>query len=196
MCEDRNLQEDLISVNPLLDAGYRLTMEGNHGTLTNDEAGSSISVVREGARWSVDLRNLASATMTEPSSNDYSNIRDTVEAYAVINADSKSLRLRVISLHERLGHANTEAMCDAVGGGCSYVYSTLKACCKSHSLRSYAQQVTRKTNYRIPIHLPRYFLDTNVRKHGSGDAYGLASVLQYSKIVKNAEQSRYTVYIQ
>ena len=110
VCEDRNLQEDLISVNPLLDAGYRLTMEGNHGTLTKDEAGSSISVVREGARWSVDLRN------TEPSSNDYSNIRDTVEAYAVINADSKSLRLRVISLHERLGHANTEAMCDAVGG--------------------------------------------------------------------------------
>ena len=104
VCEDRNLQEDLISVNPLLDAGYRLTMEGNHGTLTKDEAGSSISVVREGARWSVDLRN------TEPSSNDYSNIRDTVEAYAVINADSKSLRLRVISLHERLGHA-TPKLC-------------------------------------------------------------------------------------
>ena len=116
VCEDRNLQEDLISVNPLLDAGYRLTMEGNHGTLTNDEAGSSISVVREGARWSVDLRDLASATMTEPSSNGQPNIRDTIEAYAVINADSKSLRLRVISLHERLGHANTEAMCDAVGG--------------------------------------------------------------------------------
>ena len=58
-------------------------MEGNHGTLTNDEAGSLISIVREGARWSVDLRDLASTTMTEPSSNDNSNIRDTVEAYAV-----------------------------------------------------------------------------------------------------------------
>ncbi len=115
VCKDRDLQEDLISVNPLLDAGFKLTMEGDQGTLTNEDSGTTIDVTRDGARWSVSLRDLAHAT-GDASSPDYGGSRDVVEAYAITNTESKSLRERVITLHERLGHANAEAMCDAISG--------------------------------------------------------------------------------
>ena len=115
VCKDADLQEDLISVNPLLDAGFKLTMEGDQGILKNEASGETIDVTRDGARWSVNLRDLARATV--PGSSPRSNQPyHTVEAYAIINTDPKSLRERVITLHERLGHANAEAMCDALSG--------------------------------------------------------------------------------
>ena len=77
VCKDRDLQEDLISVNPLLDAGFKLTMEGDQGTLTNEDSGTTIDVTRDGARWSVSLRDLAHAT-GDASSPDYGGSRDVV----------------------------------------------------------------------------------------------------------------------
>ena len=100
VCEDHSLHEDLISVNPLLDSGYTLTMTGRQGTLTNEEDGSSIQVVREGAKWSVDIRDLSEATQPAQLPEGDADVRDVVEAHAVINMDAKSLRERVISIHE------------------------------------------------------------------------------------------------
>ena len=116
VCADQDLHEDLISVNPLLDKGFKLTMEADRGELTNAQSGVSIGVIRQGARWSVDLDDLAAASATIPDLEQHHQISPIVQANAVIYAIPKSLREKVISLHERMGHANTEAMCDALSG--------------------------------------------------------------------------------
>ena len=109
------LQEDLLSVNPLLDIGFKLTMDKNRGLLLNESTGVKIHVQRQGRRWAVDLEDLSRAMRIDPKLKD-SRIEEIVQANAVINRDSKSLRERVIQLHERMGHPNTEAMCAAVEG--------------------------------------------------------------------------------
>ena len=50
VCQDRDLNEDLVSINPLLDIGFNLTMGPSSGTLTNQRSGHTIHVRREGAR--------------------------------------------------------------------------------------------------------------------------------------------------
>ena len=58
--------EDLISVNPLLDKGFKLTMEADRGELVNEETGVTIGVKRVGAKWSVDLDDVAAASASIP----------------------------------------------------------------------------------------------------------------------------------
>ena len=116
VCADKDLHEDLVSVNPLLDKGFRLTMESDRGVLVNDQTGVSIGVNRHGAKWSVDLDDLAAASASIPNLETHEDLQKIVQAKAVIYSIPKSIREKVVSLHERLGHANTEAMCDAIGG--------------------------------------------------------------------------------
>ena len=85
-------------------------MQADRGELVNDERGTSI------ARWSVDLDDLAAASASIPELNESAQLLPVVQAKAVIYSIPKSIREKVISLHERLGHANTEAMCDALSG--------------------------------------------------------------------------------
>ena len=61
---DKDLHEDLISVNPLLDKGFTLTMDADHGQLVNNQSGVTIGVLRQGAKWSVDLDDVAAASAT------------------------------------------------------------------------------------------------------------------------------------
>ena len=61
VCPDACLGEDLVSVNPMLDAGFKLVMEKTEGLLTNEDSGANIKVRREGERWSFDLEDLAKA---------------------------------------------------------------------------------------------------------------------------------------
>ena len=116
VCRDRDLKEDLISVNPLLDSGYTLTMESGYGTLFNKETQQTIHVKRDGPRWSVDLRDLAQAVSAQPDLAGNPAIDQLVQAHAVINTEPASVRDKVISLHERMGHAHAEAMCTAISG--------------------------------------------------------------------------------
>ena len=116
VCEDNVLQEDLLSVNPLLDSGFKLTMDKDKGLLINEATGARIHVQRQGKRWAVDLEDLALATRADPKLQDNEAIQEMVQANAVINRDPKSVRDLVMHLHERLGHPNTEAMCSAVEG--------------------------------------------------------------------------------
>ena len=116
VCSDTDLNEDLISVNPLLDKGFKLTMESDSGELRNESTGVSIGVRRSGAKWSVDLDDLAAASATIPDLERSESLRSILQANAAIYSIPKSIREKVISLHERLGHASTEAMCDALGG--------------------------------------------------------------------------------
>ena len=116
VCEDKDLHEDLISVNPLLDAGYELSMDANRGSLVNQERGTSIPVTRDGARWSISIDSLSKVDAATGLSPEAETNQHLVEANAVIYSEPSSLRDKVISLHERLGHANVEAMCDAIGG--------------------------------------------------------------------------------
>ena len=53
VCEDNVLQEDLLSVNPLLDSGFKLTMDKDKGLLINEATGARIHVQRQGKRWAV-----------------------------------------------------------------------------------------------------------------------------------------------
>ena len=116
VCNDNVLQEDLLSVNPLLDIGFKLTMDKDKGLLSNDATGVKIHVQRQGKRWAVDLEDLARATRSNPELETSPAVEDMVQANAVINRDPKSIRDLVIHLHERMGHPNTEAMCAAVEG--------------------------------------------------------------------------------
>ena len=116
VCPDSCLSEDLVSVSPILDAGFTLTMERNEGLLRNETSGASIKVRREGKRWSIDLEDLANAVRVMPQVPDNPAIRDMLLANAVVTKEAKSLRQKVISLLERMGHPNTEAMCQAIEG--------------------------------------------------------------------------------
>ena len=116
ICEDGILQEDLLSVNPLLDIGFKLTMNKSSGLLHNEETGATIHVQREGKRWAVDLEDLASAMKANPDLIENPAMDELVKANAVVHRDPKSIRDQVIQLHERMGHPNTEAMCAAVEG--------------------------------------------------------------------------------
>ena len=116
VCDDNDLKEDLVSVNPLLDSGYKLTMESEFGTLFNEETQQTIHVRRDGPRWSVDLRDLAQAVLHDPKLESNPGVTELVQANAVMNTIPASIRDKVISLHERMGHANTEAMCAAISG--------------------------------------------------------------------------------
>ena len=116
VCDDNDLQEDLISINPLLDSGFKLTIEANHGVLVNDSTQQTIHVRRDGSRWSVDLQDLANATSVQPQLEANSAVTEMVQANAVLYAEPSSIRDKVISLHERMGHAHMEAMCDAISG--------------------------------------------------------------------------------
>ena len=91
-------------------------MEADRGELVNEATGVTIGVKREGAKWSVDLDDVAAASVSIPDLENHNELRRIVQAKAVIYAIPKSIREKVISLHERLGHANIEAMCDALGG--------------------------------------------------------------------------------
>ena len=44
VCNDNDLKEDLVSVNPLLDSGYKLTMESGYETLFHEETQQTIHV--------------------------------------------------------------------------------------------------------------------------------------------------------
>ena len=116
ICEDGILQEDLLSVNPLLDIGFKLTMNKSSDLLHNEETGATIHVQREGKRWAVDLEDLASAMKANPDLIENPAMDELVKANAVVHRDPKSIRDQVIQLHERMGHPNTEAMCAAVEG--------------------------------------------------------------------------------
>ena len=64
VCADKDLHEDLISVNPFLDKGFALTMDADQGQLVNNQTGVTIGVLRQGAKWSVDLEDVAAASAT------------------------------------------------------------------------------------------------------------------------------------
>ena len=116
VCNERDLKEDLISVNPLLDAGFVLTMESDHGILFNEKTQQTIHVKRQGSRWSIDLQDLAQAVSAQPDLESNPAITELVQANAVMNTIPASIRDEVISLHERMGHAHAEVMCTAISG--------------------------------------------------------------------------------
>ena len=100
VCKDSDLTEDLISLNPLLDMGFQLTMESKEGTLHNPAMDATIHVRRTGPRWSVDLEDLARAVQKIPSLVENQSVQDMTSALAVIMKEPKSIRERVIALHE------------------------------------------------------------------------------------------------
>ena len=104
VCADKELHEDLISVNPLLDKGFKLTMEADHGELVNEETGAAIGILRQGHQWAVDLDDLAAASATIDGLDSHNTLQQLVQAKAVIYSIPKSIRQKVISLHERMGH--------------------------------------------------------------------------------------------
>ena len=114
VCAYKDLHEDLVSVNPLLDKGFKFTIESDRGALVNEQTGVSIGVKGHGAKESVDLDDLAAASASIPNLERHEDLQKIVQAKAVICFIPKSIREKVISLHERLGHANTEAICDAL----------------------------------------------------------------------------------
>jgi hypothetical protein len=110
VCEDRDLAEDLVSTNPFLDAGFNLHMDETGGYLRHPETGESISVLRDGPRWVVNLEDVAALRhgpgrrLAEKSMGRFFSVK--ANSVSV----SESQRQRVLRLHERMGQASQEAM--------------------------------------------------------------------------------------
>jgi hypothetical protein len=124
VCPSNDLTENLFSPNPLLDLGYTLHMDGRSGYMRHPETGDKIHVTRHGARWSVDLEDIAALKQyhyaLDKALGPYMTC--TLKAKSV----SESVRQRVLRLHERMGHAATEVMCDACTGvGSTWSHSEL-----------------------------------------------------------------------
>lgn len=124
VCPGEDLTENLFSPNPLLDLGYTLHMDGRSGYMRHPETGETIHVTRHGARWSVDLEDVAALK------RHHSSLDKALGPYMACTVKSKpiseSIRQRVLRLHERMGHAATEVMCDACTGvGSTWSHSEL-----------------------------------------------------------------------
>ena len=88
ICQDETLKEDLLSVNPLLDIGCKLTMDKDRGLLSNETTGVKIHVQRQGKRWAVDLEDLSRTMQTDPKLEE-GHVEEMIKANAVVNRDAK-----------------------------------------------------------------------------------------------------------
>ena len=82
ICPDNVLQEDLLSINPFMDIGFKLTLDKDEGTLFNESTGVRIHVRREGKKWSVDLEDLAEAMRRHPCLESSEAVNELVKAAA------------------------------------------------------------------------------------------------------------------
>ena len=55
-------------------------MEADRGELVNEDTGVTIGVKREGAKWSVDLDDVAAASASIPDLEDHNELRRIVQA--------------------------------------------------------------------------------------------------------------------
>jgi hypothetical protein len=112
---DKDLDEDLVSTNPFLEAGFNLTMTAQGGKLWHPETGEEVGVRRDGPCWMVDLEDIA--RLKTPRIREKLEKKLSVGAFKANAVRAKespvSLRDRVLRLHERMGHAGMEAMCKA-----------------------------------------------------------------------------------
>ena len=94
VCPDKDLTEDLVSINPLLDYGFNLTMERNEGRLHNPDTDATIHVRREGKRWAIDLEDLSQAVKKLPELRDCPKVHQMVKAKAVVTRPSKGYGIK------------------------------------------------------------------------------------------------------
>ena len=116
LCDDRDLAEDLVSVNPFMDSGYTLHLRGNDGFLEHPETGERVSIRRDGPRWLVDLEDVGALRTGPARLRAEQAFGAFLKVHASVNSASESQRQRVLRLHERMGHASAESMCDACTG--------------------------------------------------------------------------------
>jgi len=95
-------------------------MNDTEGEIYNPSTGDNIPIWREAKRWCVRLEDIESVNYTEPtypstqSSSDVNELLTALNSSTLGEADSDIIstgtRLRVIELHQRMGHGNVEAM--------------------------------------------------------------------------------------
>jgi hypothetical protein len=112
---DKDLEEDLVSTNPFLAAGFNLTMNAEGGKLWHPETGEEVGIRIEGPCWLVDLEDIArlKTSSVREKLETQLNTRAFKADVARARAPVTSLRDRVLRLHERMGHAGLDAMCRA-----------------------------------------------------------------------------------
>lgn len=127
LCEDSELSEDLISVNPFLDSGYLLHMEGSGGYLLHPTSGERIAVERDGPRWTIDLEDMSRLQEGPAKEQAVAALSSLYTVNTSTVRESESQRQRVLRLHTRMGHASTETMCGACEAGGAWSHSGLTA---------------------------------------------------------------------
>ena len=128
---DHDLEEDLVSTNPFLDAGYRLTMDSTGGEFVHPETGERIRVKKVGPRWSVNLHDVAALRTGPLKAKIQRAVRFEDSTYALsaamLASAGRSQRERVMRLHERMGHAGIDSMCKACRPGGAWTHTGLKS---------------------------------------------------------------------
>jgi len=91
---DRELIEDLISINPIVDLGYEVTFEPyDSGGVISKDGVDLIRLHRRSSKWLIDMNSLNCL---------------------VTGVDKDGVLTRVLSLHKRMGHASSKNMQSAI----------------------------------------------------------------------------------
>jgi hypothetical protein len=102
--DDSNLLENHISANPIVDSGHDVLLT-QHGGMIYRSNEPVIPIIRNGATWSINIRQL-------------SNLDTKRTTCFVTQASLKSsIQIKVLNLHERMGHAHPEIMAKAIEAG-------------------------------------------------------------------------------
>ena len=110
----KELQEDLLSLSPFLDAGFHLYIAPHQGILFHPQREYTVPIKRDGTRFMIDLH-----TVVQLPKDLLSSVSSTTALY--INAASSSdpdtkgpITVRVLRLHNRMGHATANKMYNAL----------------------------------------------------------------------------------
>lgn len=116
VCDDDALLENLVSPNPLVDSGHIITLNKEGGNIFHPYTGKNAKITRDGRIWKVWLHDIARLGEDNTTLHHNESCASVNAFRGSTNTVTTSLREAVIDLHERLAHASTEAMCNAVSG--------------------------------------------------------------------------------
>ena len=116
VCDDDALLENLVSPNPLVDSGHIITLNKEGGNIFHPYTGKNAKITRDGRIWKVWLHDIARLGEDNTTLHHNESCASVNAFRGSTNTVTTSFREALIDLHERLAHASTEAMCNAVSG--------------------------------------------------------------------------------
>ncbi len=114
---DTTLKENLISANPFLDAGFKISIEGTNGVITNASTNETFPISRIDNKWIVKLKDIEQMQCFSADNIPSHEINEILDIYnASVTKPTETIINHIIKLHERMGHASLKNMIMAIEG--------------------------------------------------------------------------------